>query len=475
VRPALQLQRTSLHDAHPACWACGGYGCDFNSVVREKWQDEAELMRAQRAVRCCCCARVSASSSEANNEQEGATKQCAAVLPSGRPQCMRNSEDAEGFTFNTACFPSENSDGQTRSVLSVLEVTPAVGAKDQATPTQPLSRTTEAGAVREEHTQGTVVAMCINAAYTLIFHSIKLTNLQCIRLASFVVHSLRLWRVWVHTTDGMTISENFLPPQTYAHVLMSCHSAVNIIRAFRDFSPTQPCLLRHSGSNSAENEFSRADGNGKVASRKRGFSTKDFVATAGSHAALRSFEVGRDVALTMGADQHRRQEYQPRYLEDVSKANGVPVIKNANKKDYAADPQMKQTWAAGMADSHALFRFVGGLPADASMAAAPWTNEWKQTAAEKHFLEAARKAHREATQEAAEARIEEEQEEEEETAVEPQSSGGEPQGGAAEAPARDESELLHRACGGCGCSINSMARVKSCTAAGLVRSQRAVR
>jgi hypothetical protein len=157
VRPALQLQRTSLHDAHPACWACGGYGCDFNSVVREKWQDEAELMRAQRAVRCCCCARVSASSSEANNEQEGATKQCAAVLPSGRPQCMRNSEDAEGFTFNTACFPSENSDGQTRSVLSVLEVTPAVGAKDQATPTQPLSRTTEAGAVREEHTQGTCI------------------------------------------------------------------------------------------------------------------------------------------------------------------------------------------------------------------------------------------------------------------------------------------------------------------------------
>ena len=58
-----------------------------------------------------------------------------------------------------------------------------------------------------EHTQGTVVIMIIIAAYTLIHHSMTHSNLQKVRFAAFVLMSLRLWRVHVKHTKGLTAAD----------------------------------------------------------------------------------------------------------------------------------------------------------------------------------------------------------------------------------------------------------------------------
>ena len=81
-----------------------------------------------------------------------------------------------------------------------------------------------------------------------------------VRDASYVITFLRLWHQHTKHTKGKTLTKNFLTSETYKHLMMSCHCAVNIMRMMRDLYPLVPYTLEYCGTDICETLFSRFGG-----------------------------------------------------------------------------------------------------------------------------------------------------------------------------------------------------------------------
>jgi hypothetical protein len=66
--------------------------------------------------------------------------------------------------------------------------------------------------------------------YTSIFYSKSFSLERRVEAAGYVVHFLRVWRSWVHQSATHTLKENFISREAYQDIVLSCHSAVLIIR-----------------------------------------------------------------------------------------------------------------------------------------------------------------------------------------------------------------------------------------------------
>jgi hypothetical protein len=112
---------------------------------------------------------------------------------------------------------------------------------------------------------GTLIYLVLVSAYIVLFFGTKATLVEKVEIAAFVVHLLRLARHHVVKTPGMNLSTNFMPRQTYEHVILSCHGAINLMRLQRDVDPALPVALSKSGSDCCETAFSQISGFGNIA------------------------------------------------------------------------------------------------------------------------------------------------------------------------------------------------------------------
>ena len=123
-------------------------------------------------------------------------------------------------------------------------------------------------------TQGTVAVYTMISKYMLIFLSRKLTFIERIENAAYVVHFLRLWHVSTRSWPDQKVRNckaNFYPFQTFRHVILSCQSAVIFIMACSILTPHQVCGLRFLGSDCCEILFSILGGWGGLTSWQRNF------------------------------------------------------------------------------------------------------------------------------------------------------------------------------------------------------------
>lgn len=58
-----------------------------------------------------------------------------------------------------------------------------------------------------------------------------------VKNASFVANFIRLWRLWIDATPGLTVGKNYISRECSIDTILSCHCAVLILRHSRDFSP----------------------------------------------------------------------------------------------------------------------------------------------------------------------------------------------------------------------------------------------
>ena len=277
-----------------------------------------------------------------------------ALQPPG-PKCMRGPNPTQ---MNRACLPAVNGDPTTVPVLdAVLKGThndPWVGDAMANIP--------------QLQTQGTVAYYCLAAAHTLI-HNSKFWGIgQRIRFAGFTNRFLAGWRQWVLHTPGITTKEAFLTPETYTDVVQNIHEAVLTILAFREFCPSQPCALHHSGSNCCENKFSFSGGYSYITG-VREYTAKKFIRMDDRSQVLNLLQIQ---GVKRGRSQHIKQEWPARFHE-IPK-NDVEFRHMMSQ--YLDDAQSLRAWEAGTSDAVTLLNFLGcfvGVPA--RIRQNPWIGE----------------------------------------------------------------------------------------------------
>ena len=104
---------------------------------------------------------------------------------------------------------------------------------------------------------GTLKFLQIVHYYADIFISVILSLADRIRNASIVITFFGIWKTFIERSPKLKKKQNFLSPQTYHDVLISCHAAVTVICYMRETSPNLACYLGEMGSECCEKFFSR--------------------------------------------------------------------------------------------------------------------------------------------------------------------------------------------------------------------------
>ena len=115
------------------------------------------------------------------------------------------------------------------------------------------------------------------SSYVILNAGIKATLTDRVKHAAFVIELLRLSRSYVANSNGLNLKENFMPRQTYSHVILSCFSCVLKIMAQRRLNPKLPVCQYKSGSNCCEENFSELGGFGRIAGFKRNYTAGDAI------------------------------------------------------------------------------------------------------------------------------------------------------------------------------------------------------
>jgi hypothetical protein len=140
--------------------------------------------------------------------------------------------------------------------------------------------------------------------YTQIFYSKKLSMLQRVEYAIYVIHILRLWRMYIYNTKGLTLSQKFITRETFQDNILSCHCFMNSVRKMRTNSSDTPLYLEKCRSDCCEKYFS-AQGSWQENKRNYNASTMHNVRAKGELAQL-YLKVNREGPTWARSKIHRR-------------------------------------------------------------------------------------------------------------------------------------------------------------------------
>ena len=137
----------------------------------------------------------------------------------------------------------------------------------------------------------------------------------------YVVGLLRRWRQFIkHGKHVLCVKENFLPRQTYEHVLLSCFSVVLKIVAHAVRKSEYSLALWLTGSNACEDAFSQLGGFGRVLAMVRDFSFDDALERLGHLAVLEVYKVTGEDPLRFGKHRGHKADIDMANHEDVTAA-----------------------------------------------------------------------------------------------------------------------------------------------------------
>ena len=224
---------------------------------------------------------------------------------------------------------------------------------------------------------GSLQYVTLISRYLLIFFGKTLTNEQRIQNAGFVVGFLRRWRAYIRHASAahvLTLQENFLPVQTYQHVILSCHSAALKLAAHAARGSSYELHLERSGSNECETTFSGLSGFGKVLVNTRNFTFGQALESFGDHTTLELYKYfGAQDPLRFGSRMHK-SDVDISLHEPTGAATTSTAAHPANwRAAYSA------AWTAGDAESAGVCEALGMKPPGAAPSwwLQPWQDESK--------------------------------------------------------------------------------------------------
>ena len=145
-------------------------------------------------------------------------------------------------------------------------------------------------------------------SYFIVFNmGEKATLYERVKMASYVIFTLRRARGHVADTTGLQLKLHFLPRQTYEHVILGSFSAVlKILAATLPRYAALPICLDKSGSNSCEETFAELGGFGRVVAGRRNYTANGALGTAGDLNTLELYaHDDKEGRLRYGSKNHR--------------------------------------------------------------------------------------------------------------------------------------------------------------------------
>ena len=199
---------------------------------------------------------------------------------------------------------------------------------------------------------GTKTYLEIVWMYVEIFHSVTASLYTRIVYASSVANFLAIWQNWVRMSPRITLKENFVSTQTYVDVILSCHSAVNLIIFMRDNYPGTECHLAEAGTDCCETMFS---------------SMGQWV---GNHHNYTLHDMLRNRSHQIRLEQLRTDPDGPKFARPHPKGESIwhkqcvqPFIK-ASLKDYPQHGEEVIAWKEGVLMAREMASRVGMKPDD---------------------------------------------------------------------------------------------------------------
>ena len=204
-----------------------------------------------------------------------------------------------------------------------------------------------------QQSKGTHAICSLIRKYMLMFYSERDPYITRVESAGYVVTFLRLWRLSVRHNKDQTLGSNFITKQTYQHLVLSCHSAVNLIRTFRDYCPSQECKLNKSGSDVCERVFADCGGFGAIINHVRNYSFAEFRRMCDRFDQLANFAVDSNGNAGLKFEKaHKKQEFKNKIMEDMNQ-------EKSDMLDYPDDTQMIQAWKAGENAAKSMMKSLG--------------------------------------------------------------------------------------------------------------------
>ena len=171
-------------------------------------------------------------------------------------------------------------------------------------------------ALREIGEVGTALFYEMQRRYVMIFLGQRITMYERVVNASYVIHFMRLQRLFVKYFHATNLTSNSWTYQTYLHVQLSCHSAILLIKATREFSPSVDFGGELTGSDCVESLFRMLAGFGKISAGSRDASLAEMLVTEGRNATLKLAQAGKDGVVVR---KRSKVEYQPQHVEDMER------------------------------------------------------------------------------------------------------------------------------------------------------------
>ena len=207
--------------------------------------------------------------------------------------------------------------------------------------------------------------------YLIMHMGEKATLIERVKHAAFVIDLLRRARGHVHNTSGLTLKENFMPRQTYSHVILDCFNCVLTILAQGKCNAALPVCLGKSGSNCCEEAFSECGGFGRLASRKRNYTINDALEALGDVNTIIAYAHDPEARLRFGSRNHR-QDIDITKHEDQSRPD-ANLASHATRAEYVA------AWRAGREEARQEAESLGMKPSGgADWWEKPWEGEAEQ-------------------------------------------------------------------------------------------------
>jgi hypothetical protein len=204
---------------------------------------------------------------------------------------------------------------------------------------------------------GTLCYLRMVNRYVSIFYSATLTLLERIKLASYVLHFLARWRMWVIRSKTHTVASAFISREAYQDMLISCHQVILVVRLFRDYCPGVPVYLRGLGSDCCEQFFSE---HGSWVVNKREYTVSEM--TDATRKMVRLFQIKCNPSDGPNWGQPTRDRKPAWHGEDPA---DTP---DANLSDYGTvtDAAIGRMWNEGDTLAEADLAALGMVPVDAT-------------------------------------------------------------------------------------------------------------
>ena len=225
--------------------------------------------------------------------------------------------------------------------------------------------------------QGTIDYLDMMSRYIRMIFSKTASFEERVEHAAYVVGLLRRWRQFVkHGKHVLSVKENFLPRQTYQHVLLSCFSIVLKIIAHAERGSQYTLALWLSGSNACEDAFSALGGFGRLIVMVRNFTFGGALESLGHQAVIEAYKVTGEDPLRFGKHRGHKADIDMRHHEDVD-AEPADLSGQGHPRDYMA--AYNAAWRRGDEAAAATAERRGMKPAAGARGRLPdwWERPWE--------------------------------------------------------------------------------------------------